>query len=292
MLQFTVVRRTVSVGLVLGCALAGSCSSSSDRGSEMPAGVADEPTAVRETPLLEPRALPEPPPPGTPWIARPLWIESAGYDADCDVERMESLLEQNCGLCHDWPLIGACPDCPGNEYTPIDFEQLIEIGLVKPGNAADSLLLLRVLDGSMPPTASEVPRLSDASVAELQAFIDELDTAPSPSCKPAIPVQPLDNEQDLWPPLVPSVVWVECLRGHAARDAPENKFLETCEVIEELGEPLARRAAQLRRYARRGSAVDATCVALAERGGTMLTCDPVDLEALAGHAQRVKIERV
>jgi hypothetical protein len=109
---------------------------------------------------------------------------------------MESLLEQNCGLCHDWPLIGVCPDCPGNEYTPIDFEQLIEVGLVLPGNAADSRLLLRVLDGSMPPAASEVPRLSDASVAELQAFIDGLDTADTaaaPSCKPTLPVQPLDD---------------------------------------------------------------------------------------------------
>jgi hypothetical protein len=100
------------------------------------------------------------------------------------------------------------------------------------------------------------------------------------------------REQDLWPPLVPSIVLVECLQGHAGRDAPENKFLKTCEVIEELGEPLARRAAQLRRQARRGSAVDAICVAIAEPGGTVLTSDPADLGALADHAQRVKIERV
>jgi hypothetical protein len=100
------------------------------------------------------------------------------------------------------------------------------------------------------------------------------------------------REQDLWPPLVPSIVLVECLRGHAARDAPENRFLKTCDIVEELGEPLARRAALLRRHARRGSAVDAICVALAEPGGTVLTSDLADLTALAGHAQRVKIERV
>ena len=100
------------------------------------------------------------------------------------------------------------------------------------------------------------------------------------------------REQDLWPPLVPSVVLVECLQGHAGRDASANRFLKTCEVVEELGEPLARRAARLRRHARRGSAVDAICVALAEPGGTVLTSDPVDLEALAGYAHRVKIERV
>jgi hypothetical protein len=100
------------------------------------------------------------------------------------------------------------------------------------------------------------------------------------------------REQSLWPPLVPSVVLVECLRGHAARDATENRFLKTCEVVEEVGEPLARRAAQLRRNAGRGSAVDAIVVAMAEPGGTVLTSDVHDLQALASHAQRVKIERV
>jgi hypothetical protein len=38
--------------------------------------------------------------------------------------------------------------------------------------------------------------------------------------------------------------------------------------------------------------VDAIVVALAEPGGTVLTTDPEDLEALAAHAQRVVIERV
>lgn len=31
---------------------------------------------------------------------------------------------------------------------------------------------------------------------------------------------------------------------------------------------------------------------MAEPGGTVLTTDPIDLEALASHAQRVAIERV
>jgi hypothetical protein len=44
--------------------------------------------------------------------------------------------------------------------------------------------------------------------------------------------------------------------------------------------------------ARRGSAVDALVVALAEPGGTVLTSDLRDLEALAEHAQRVRVERV
>jgi hypothetical protein len=87
-------------------------------------------------------------------------------------------------------------------------------------------------------------------------------------------------------------VLVECLQGHAGRDASENQLLKTCEVIEQIPESLARRAALLRTRARRGSAVDALVVALAEPGGTVLTTDPDDLEALASHARRVVIERV
>jgi hypothetical protein len=100
------------------------------------------------------------------------------------------------------------------------------------------------------------------------------------------------REQSLWPPLVPSVVLVECLQGHAARDALANRLLKTCDVVEEVPAALARRAAQLRRLAGKGSAVDALVVAFAERGGTALTSDPDDLEALAAHATRVHVERI
>lgn len=100
------------------------------------------------------------------------------------------------------------------------------------------------------------------------------------------------REQDLWPPLVPSVVLVECLQGHARRDAPTNALLRTCDIVEEIAEPRARRAAFLRSRARRGSAVDALVVACAEPDGTILTSDIGDLEALARYAQRVKVERI
>ena len=100
------------------------------------------------------------------------------------------------------------------------------------------------------------------------------------------------REEGLGPPVVPSIVLVECLQGHAGRDAAENKFLKTCEIVEEIGEPLARRAAYLRRHARLGSVVDALVVAIAEPDGTVLTSDPDDLEPLASHARRVRIERI
>ena len=100
------------------------------------------------------------------------------------------------------------------------------------------------------------------------------------------------REQDVWPPLVPSVVLVECLQGHAGRDSHANAFLKTCDIVEDVPERLARRAALLRRKARRGSAVDALVVAFAEPDGTVLTGDPEDLATLAQFAERVRVERI
>jgi len=103
----------------------------------------------------------------------------------------------------------------------------------------------------------------------------------------ALPLRPEHALQLLSYPVL-----VKCLQGHAGRDALTNRFLKTCDIIEEVSEPLARRAALLRRRAGRGSANDALVVAFAEPGGTVLTSDVDDLESLAEYAQRVKIERV
>jgi hypothetical protein len=100
------------------------------------------------------------------------------------------------------------------------------------------------------------------------------------------------RDEGLWPPMVPSVVLVECLQGHAGRDTLENRFLKTCDMAEVVGEALARRAALLRRRACRGSAVDALVVAFAEPGGTVLTSDSKDLKALASGADHVAVEGI
>lgn len=98
--------------------------------------------------------------------------------------------------------------------------------------------------------------------------------------------------EGLWPPIVPTPVLIEALQGDAARDASANRLLQTCDVVEDISERLARRAAALRTRARRGSAVDALVVASAEPGGSVLTTDPVDLGSLASHAIDVHIEPV
>jgi predicted nucleic acid-binding protein len=100
------------------------------------------------------------------------------------------------------------------------------------------------------------------------------------------------RDEGLWPPIVPSAVLVECLQGHAGRDAAANRFLKSCDILEALPGELARRAAFLRARARKGSAVDAIVVAHAEPDGTVLTSDVGDFTALATHARRVRIERV
>lgn len=96
----------------------------------------------------------------------------------------------------------------------------------------------------------------------------------------------------LWPPTVPSPVLVECLQGHPGKDALANRLLKSCEILEEVDERLARRAARLRAEARRGSAVDALVVAVAEPGGAVLTTDAADLQALALGALNVTVEAV
>jgi len=100
------------------------------------------------------------------------------------------------------------------------------------------------------------------------------------------------REEGLWPPFVPSVVLVECLRGHAGKDANENRLLKTCDLGTEVTESLARRAAFLRARAQRGSAVDALVIAAAEPGGMVLTSDPRDLQAIATYADDVAVERI
>ena len=96
--------------------------------------------------------------------------------------------------------------------------------------------------------------------------------------------------QELWPPLVPTMVLVESLQGDAGRDANTHRLLKACIIGSTVSFAVARRAAELRRLARTGSAVDALVVAIAEPGGTVLTGDRADIEALATQADRVNLE--
>jgi hypothetical protein len=88
------------------------------------------------------------------------------------------------------------------------------------------------------------------------------------------------------------MVLVESLHGDPRPDANTHRFVKMCIIAPYVSEPTARRAAELRRRASTGSAVDALVVAMAEPGGTVLTGDRADIEALAAHADRVAVELV
>ena len=98
-------------------------------------------------------------------------------------------------------------------------------------------------------------------------------------------------QDEIWPPVVPSVVLAECVSGRQSTDATVNRLLKHCDIVEVLPEQVARRAGALRARAGRGSAVDALVVALAEPGGTVLSGDMEDLGALAEHAEDVQVRR-
>ena len=96
----------------------------------------------------------------------------------------------------------------------------------------------------------------------------------------------------LWPPVVPTMVLVESLQGRPGRDANANRFIKTVMVDESVTVDMARRAAELRRRAKRGSAVDAIVVAVAEPNGIVLTGDQADITALAAFSRGVTVELV
>jgi hypothetical protein len=82
------------------------------------------------------------------------------------------------------------------------------------------------------------------------------------------------------------------MTGRSGPDADTNRLLKTCEIVTEVSEQAARRAAHLRFRSKHGSAVDAIVIATAEPGGFVLTGDLVDLEALASHADHVTVDTI
>ena len=100
------------------------------------------------------------------------------------------------------------------------------------------------------------------------------------------------QSSEFWPLTVPTVVLAESLSGNPRTDVPVSRLLKLCEIDDQVPMPVARRAGELRALAKRGSAVDAIVVALAEPGGSVLTSDLADMRALASYADNVHIYRI
>jgi hypothetical protein len=97
------------------------------------------------------------------------------------------------------------------------------------------------------------------------------------------------RRENLWPPIISTMVLVESLQARPGRDASLNQFIAACLLEETVPLTLARRAAEIRRRARKGSAVDALVIALAEPNGAVLTGDVGDLRALAAQTEQVTV---
>lgn len=93
-------------------------------------------------------------------------------------------------------------------------------------------------------------------------------------------------------PVIPTIVIAECLTGSPTRDARTNQFIKLYRRDPIIPERIARRAAELRTKAGKGSAVDALLVALAEPQGIVLTTDKEDISALAANAHGVSVTAI
>jgi mono/diheme cytochrome c family protein len=82
----------------------------------------------------------------------------------------ENVLNANCGACHGTQLAPGAES--GNMNYINDIDQLVANNKIQPLNSAGSRIIQRMKDGSMPPTASGRPRVTDADISTVAQFID------------------------------------------------------------------------------------------------------------------------
>jgi mono/diheme cytochrome c family protein len=87
---------------------------------------------------------------------------------------MEAMLLTYCGSCHQ----NDNPELELGGFGGVgSIDTLVERGFIIPSSPGQSLLLIRMQDGSMPPNASR-QRPSAEEIAELEAFIDSMPIDP------------------------------------------------------------------------------------------------------------------
>jgi len=82
----------------------------------------------------------------------------------------ENILASNCGQCHG-PALTPLQASAGMNFID-DMDRLALEGKLKPGNSADSRIIQRMREGSMPPPASLKPQVSDQEIDTVAQFID------------------------------------------------------------------------------------------------------------------------
>ncbi len=166
--------------LAFGCGDSGEGSPPEPGGEDPPTRMApggdpgtEEPPPDDGTPAVDCAATPdaegcqpEPSNQGPPDVG-----ESGGNEVELLIGNFEATLTQYCGSCH-----GADAREKGSVQGNFDFvdeyDRLLESGLVIPGDAQESLVIRRILDGTMPPPSSDVPKPTEDVLDQVQAFIN------------------------------------------------------------------------------------------------------------------------
>jgi mono/diheme cytochrome c family protein len=104
-------------------------------------------------------AAPPAPPPGD--IDDPLALQKAAA---------ENILAANCGQCHG-PALTPAQAQAGMNYID-DIDQLVATGKIIPLDSANSRIIERMTDGSMPPVSSGLPRVTPADINVVAQYID------------------------------------------------------------------------------------------------------------------------
>jgi len=188
--------RAFSIGISAGL-LALACGGSNDSdGNKDPevAATPDDPTPaapIRETCDDNPRlaecqpAAPvvTPPPGGNTGTNRP---PPGGSAQDLAKAAAENVLQSNCGGCHGGQLTPETARA-GMNYID-DIDQLVANTKIIPLNSKGSRVIERMRNGQMPPPDSGLPRVSDAEINQVAAYIDNAQFWPD--YKPASDVCP------------------------------------------------------------------------------------------------------
>jgi mono/diheme cytochrome c family protein len=116
-----------------------------------------------------PNRPPSEPEPQTPTPAEPPVPENV------DQQAIEAMLLTYCGSCHQ---ASDDPNQPSGGFDDVgSIDAIVERGLIVPSSPQQSYLLLRMQDGSMPPSLVE-PRPSAEEIEQLESFIDSMPIDP------------------------------------------------------------------------------------------------------------------
>lgn len=151
-------------------------------------GVEATPEAEPESPgdtVSEPAAPEVAGRPPEPVAETPGIASDATFETDRLAREVAAILQARCGSCHGGDQAEAGFADGG------DFTRAIEQGVIVPGDGAQSPLLLRLSEGSTPPSVAHPGRGNTGEVALVRRFIDRLPAVPELACAP-LALQSLD----------------------------------------------------------------------------------------------------